>query len=279
MPTFEIPDGPTTVELKAPTGAPGAPPAPATGSVVFNVTNKSTDSCAGRLSVVPAGSAKEEWFTIDGDRERTFAAGETQTAKINISAPANTAAGDYAFKLRAVAVNDPDNDHAEGPVVTAKVAAPTAPPVGKKSLWWLWVLIGLLVLALIAGGIWFAFLRDKGPKTVEAPDFTKNGETFDQAKAEPKGFKLTGIAGQPGTKPAGTIIAQDPAPKSPVLPGAEIKLTYDPGTPQPRPPIRIPQRPTRIEGTVFTRVGTRVPRPTCAVKIDPARPNVRDHRC
>src|SRR4051794_7489965 len=133
MPTFEIPDGPTTVELKRSGDAQN--PGPATGSVVFNVTNKSPDSCAGRLSVVPSGSAKEEWFALEGDRERTFGAGETQTAKINVSAPADVAAGDYPFKLRAVAVNDPDNDHAEGPVATAKVPPPPVP--GKKSLWWL----------------------------------------------------------------------------------------------------------------------------------------------
>src|SRR3954451_4899117 len=121
MPTFEIPDGPTTVELKR------SGDAPATGSIVFNVTNTSTDGCAGRLSIVPSGSSKEQWFAIDGDRERTFAAGETQTATIKITAPKDVAAGDYPFRLRAVAVNDPDNDHTEGPVATAKVPPPPPP--------------------------------------------------------------------------------------------------------------------------------------------------------
>jgi len=280
MPTFEIPDGPTTVELKR------APDATATGSIVFNVTNKSGDSCAGRLSVVPSGNSKEAWFAIDGDRERTFAAGETQTATIKVTAPRDVAAGDYPFRLRAVAVNDPDNDHAEGPVATAKVPAPPA-PVPHKSLWWLWLLIALLVLALIGGGVWFAFLRDKGPKTVPAPDFTVM--TVDQAKKDPKGFKLIDNPGQPGGKPAGTIVVQDPAPKAPVLPGQTIKLTFDPGAPTPppnvgpvrRPPIRIGDRlgtrppPIRIGGTTVT---SRV-RTSCPVRVDPNNPNVRDHRC
>lgn len=162
MPTFEIPDGPTSVELKRSGNAQN--PGPATGSVAFSVTNKSDDGCAGRLSVVTSGASKLEWFAIDGDRERTFGAGETQTATIKVSAPAATAAGDYPFRLRAVAVNDPDNDHAEGPVATAKVPPAVGPtPVGPK--WWLWILIGVVVLLLIIGALWFAFSKS-GPRPV-----------------------------------------------------------------------------------------------------------------
>ena len=237
MPTFEIPDGPTTVDLKRSGDAQN--PGPATGSVVFNVTNTSSDSCAGRLSVVPSGSAKAEWFAIDGDRERTFAAGETQTAKINVSVPKDAPAGEYPFKLRAVAVNDPDNDHSEGPVATAKLSGPAA-PAPTKSLWWLWLIIALVVLALIGGGVWFAFFRDKGSSgtttttKVEAPDFTRNGMTLDQATKDPKGFKISGTAVAAGGKAPGTILSQDPAPKAPVTPGQEIKVTYDPGVDVPQ---------------------------------------------
>jgi len=232
MPTFEIPDGPTTVELKRSADATAA------GSIVFNVTNKSSDSCSGRLSVVPSGSSKDEWFTIDGDRERTFAAGETQTATINISAPKDVATGDYPFRLRAVAVEDPDNDHVEGPVATAKVPPPPPPEVGKKSLWWLWLLIGLLVLALIGGGVWFAFFREKADTTptVTAPDFTANGMTVEAAKKDPKGFKIVEVAGEATGKPIGTITAQDPAPTKPAKPGQDIKITFDPGVAVPALP-------------------------------------------
>jgi hypothetical protein len=280
MPTFEIPDGPTTVELKR------SDDASAIGSIVFNVTNKSTEGCAGRLSVVPSGSSKEEWFTIDGDRERTFNAGETQTATIKISAPKDVAAGDYPFRLRAVAVNDPDNDHAEGPVATAKVPVPP-PVVKKKSLWWLWLLIGLLVLALIGGGVWFAFLRDKGPEMIPAPDFTV-GMTVDQAKKDSKGFKIVEAPGQPTGKPAGTIVSQIPAPKSPVTLGQEIKVTFDPGAPPPPPPPSLPPvhvRPVRDPSVMVVptrdriRFGTRPPPIGCRTRIDPNNPNVRDHRC
>ena len=62
MPTFEIPEGPTNVELQQ-TGDPKSP-GPSTGSAVFNVTNKTSESRGASLSVQVAGSSKKEWFTI-----------------------------------------------------------------------------------------------------------------------------------------------------------------------------------------------------------------------
>ena len=164
MPSFEIPDGPTAVELKR-----SGPGAPATGSVTFNVTNKSGDNCDGRLSVVPSGAAQAGWFAIEGSRERSFTPNETHTATIRISVPDAVAAGDYPFRLRAVAVSDPDNDHAEGPVTTAKVpaAAPAEPP--KRSLAWLWILIGLLALGAIAAAAYYAFRPKSGPVVEAGP--------------------------------------------------------------------------------------------------------------
>ena len=165
MPTFEIPDGPTTVALKRSGDAKN--PGPATGAIVFNVTNRSGDACDGRLGVVVSGGSKESWFAIDGDRERTFAGGETQTATIRVSAPPDVAEGSYPFRLRAVAVNDPDNDHAEGPVATAKVP-PLPTPTNGHIPWWVWAIGGAVVLLLLIGALWFAF-HDRTPKQPAEP--------------------------------------------------------------------------------------------------------------
>jgi hypothetical protein len=246
MPTFEIPDGPTTVELKRSGDAKN--PGPATGSIVFNVTNTSADSCNGRLSVVPSGNSKEEWFTIDGDRERMFASGETQTATIKVSAPKEVATGDYPFRLRAVSVADPDNDHAEGPVATAKV--PPAPVIEKKGIpWWVWLLIALVVLAGVGAGLYFAFggekevevannvvtnnvvvVSDKAP----VPDFT--GKTVEQAKAAAEGFDIAEFPGEPTGKAPRTVLSQNPAPQTVQSKGSLVKVTFDPGVPVPALP-------------------------------------------
>src|SRR5215203_6684993 len=138
MPTFEIPDGPTTIEATR-SGDPQNP-RPAQTSAAYSVTNKASDSVDGRLGVVVSGPSKAEWFSIDGDRERTFGPGETQTATIRVSFPPDAPAGDYPFRLRALAINDPDNDHAEGPVTTAKLAG-AGEVIKEKSWLWLWILL------------------------------------------------------------------------------------------------------------------------------------------
>jgi len=157
MPTFEIPDGPTSIE--APRSGDPKNPRPAEASAVYSVTNTSSDSLDGRLSVVVSGSSKAEWFKIDGDRERTFGAGETQTATIKASFPPDAAGGDYPFRLRVIAVNDPDNDHAEGPMTTAKLAA-AGVVVIKKSWLWLWILLGVLTVIVIGVVLYFVLAKD-----------------------------------------------------------------------------------------------------------------------
>ena len=77
MPTFEIPDGPTSIAASRSADA----------TATYNVTNTSPEPCDGRLSVVVSAGSKSEWFSIDGDRERTFAAGETQTAVVRVRFP------------------------------------------------------------------------------------------------------------------------------------------------------------------------------------------------
>jgi len=56
MPTFEIPDGPTSIE--APRSGNPKTPQPAQASAVYSVTNKSSASASGRLSVKVEGSRK-----------------------------------------------------------------------------------------------------------------------------------------------------------------------------------------------------------------------------
>jgi serine/threonine-protein kinase len=239
MASFEIPDGPTTVSLKAGSD----PKAPRTGSIVFTVNNKATDAMAGRLSVQVAGQTKAEWFTIDGEPERDFPAGGSQTASIKIAVPPTVAPGDYPFRLRVVAVNDPDNDHTEGPVTTTKV--PGAVVVEHKGLpAWAWIVIALVVVALIAGTVLFFVLRKPSddtnnavanstidnsatPVDVTVPDLV--GKTVDQAKPLTTGFELTPVAGTPSGKVPNTIMSQSPIAGGTLQAGYPIKVVFDPG--------------------------------------------------
>ena len=165
MPTFEIPDGPTTIEAKRSSDPKN--PQPALTSAVYSVTNKSGEGVDGRLGVVASGPSKAEWFAIDGDRERNFGSGETQTATVKVTFPPDAAAGDYPFRLRVVAINDPDNDHAEGPMTSARLG----PGVGTtKSLLWLWILLGVVAVLIIGGGLYFALRESPEAPVAKAPD-------------------------------------------------------------------------------------------------------------
>lgn len=231
MPTFEIPDGPVTAKVS---GDVANPKGPRSGSAVFNVTNKSDETRSGRLSVQTAGEAKKEWFKIEGDQERKFGAGETQTAAITIAVPPEVPAGDYSFRLRIVAVNDPDNDHTDGPASTAQVQAPIK--TGGIPAW-VWIVVALVVLAAVGAGLYF-FLKpdDDGPKPpienkVEADAEVPllEGESLGKAKELAAEFELTPVPGTPEGKAPDTIVKQAPPAGQRLTKGFPIRVTFDPG--------------------------------------------------
>ena len=80
MPSFEIPDGPTSVALKTEAGFHKA-------NAVFGVTNKTGEGLTARFSVQIQGGGKAEWYSIQGEPERPVAAGETQTVTVVAKIP------------------------------------------------------------------------------------------------------------------------------------------------------------------------------------------------
>lgn len=263
MPTFEIPDdGSTTVKLG---GDIADPKAPRTGGAVFSVTNKSAERRAGRLSVRVIGETKAEWFAIEGEREREFAPGETQTASVRISVPPDTPPRDYSFCLRVVAVNAPDYDFAEGPAAKFQVE----PPIGKKPIPpWVWVVVALVVLAVAGLGAWF-LLRPKekpGPTPTPSPTETSaavpdlTGKTLDEANSLAGGFDLTPVAGPPAGKPPRTIVSQSPPAGQRQSKGFPIKVTFDPGVAVPQVTGMTTDQAVRTLGPLGLHVASSTPR-------------------
>lgn len=239
MPSFEIPDGPTTVKLIG--GADASKPS--TGSIVFTVNNKSGEVRSGTLSVQVAGQSKAEWFTIDGEHERGFDPVNSETVTIKIAVPSSAAAGNYPFRLRVVAVNDPDNDHTDGPATTVEVPQPPPPPVPHPIPKWVWI-VGALVLLAVIGGLAWAFMKPKPDPvsevvatetasppvevtTATVPDLV--GKTLAEATPLVTLFDLTPVMIQGGDKPVGQIYAQLPAANSVQNKGIPLKVTIDPG--------------------------------------------------
>jgi hypothetical protein len=157
MPSFQIPDGPVTIEASRSSDA----------TAVYTVKNVSGGSRDARLSVVVSGQSKTEWFSIDGNLERAIPAGQEQTVVIRVKMPREAPEGDYHFRLRAVEVNDTDNDFVEGPVTVAKLGPPPPPT---RDWTWLWILLGLLALLAIGGGLYYALRPGPSEQTKTCSD-------------------------------------------------------------------------------------------------------------
>lgn len=223
MANFSIPDIPPKTDLNKGTvdAVSGKAISPHTGSVQFAVNNSADEIIDGKLSVQPDGQAKAEWFSIDGAAQRDFKNSASETVKVNISVPADVAQGEYSFRLLAAAVTDPDNDFAISQSTAFTV--PEAEKVGgkKKSLWWLWLLIGLVVLAIIGGLVWFLTNR---PANV--PNLIDLSEEKAKAELEDNNLEVGKIGKACSTEhKAGTVSAQKPEKNQEVEKGTKVDIT------------------------------------------------------
>jgi beta-lactam-binding protein with PASTA domain len=226
MPSFEIPDGPTTVALKTEAGF-------HKGNAVFGVTNKTGEGLTARFSVQIQGNGKAEWYSVQGEPERPVAAGETQTVTVVAKIPAATPAGQHRIKLRATNVNDPDNDSTESAVATVTIPAVAKPPVKKKAFpWWivavaagvLVLVIGVIIAVVVMGGGGKEKVVDKGvvvPKVI-GMDYASASATLEKG-----GFK-TGPAIEEVSKDqtVGLVFKQTPEADTKADPATtDVKLT------------------------------------------------------
>lgn len=153
------------------TAGPASGTAPATpASLIASVTNTATVPARVVLggfgpatgSTAPSAVA---WVAIDR-QSRDIAAGATEQFTVTVTPPPQTAGGDYAFRLIAY---DSDrapeeySDQAQQVVVTVP-AHPT--PAGGMP-WWIYLIAGVLVLAVAAVAFWL--LRPREPEPLPSP--------------------------------------------------------------------------------------------------------------
>jgi hypothetical protein len=261
MPSFEIPDGPTTVPLKAEGGF-------HKGSAVFGVTNKTGEGLTARFSVQVQGDGKAEWYTVQGEPERAVAAGENQTVTVVAKIPGATPPGQHRMKLRVVNVNDPDNDSTDSTAatVTVPVAEKKEEKPKKPFPWWILAVAGG-VLVLVIGAIIAIVVMNGGSKV---PDVV--GKPYLEAKAAlaKDGYETTTRTDQQtGDKPPETVLAQAPAPGTKLKDSEPVALTVAvpmpvvvPDEPVEQPPIVEeaeagcePSLGTCIDGFVWRQAG------------------------
>jgi serine/threonine-protein kinase len=218
MPSFEIPDGPTTVALKTEAGF-------HKGNAVFGVTNKTGEGLTARFSVQVQGNGKAEWYSIQGEPERPVAAGENQTVTVVAKVPATAPAGQHRIKLRATNVNDPDNDSTDSAAAIITIPAVVKPPPAKKKPFPWWILaVGGGVLVLVIGVIIAVVVMGGGPKVPNVVGMDYNAAV---AALKEKGYAAGPEVKEPAPdKPLDKVFKQDPEGGKKVKPeGIVVQLT------------------------------------------------------
>jgi hypothetical protein len=249
MPSFEIPDGPTTVALKS-EGAFHK------GNAVFGVTNKTGEGLTARFSVQVQGDGKPEWYQIQGEPERPVAARENQTVTVVAKIPAATPPGQHRIKLRAINVNDPDNDSTDSTAATVTVpaAGPAAPPTKKPFPWWVLAVVGG-VLVLVIGAIIAIVAMGGGSKVpnVVGQPFAEAAKTLDKA-----GYTVRRVDKETGEKPPQTVLDQTPTAGAKVKKAETVLLTVAAPKPVVEEPAEAncdPALGACIEGFVWRAAG------------------------
>ncbi len=132
----------------------------AKASVIFTVTNLTAKPVRGIARAQVLDQTKNDWVSLEGDPEKDFAAGGTAQFVFNFNKPLPVLeAGKvepeekYPFRLTVSSAVQPDEDFTEGPKVTIIKPAREGKKVGGGIPWWIFLIIGLAVLALIAGVI------------------------------------------------------------------------------------------------------------------------------
>ncbi len=245
MPSFEIPDGPTTIALKKEGGF-------HKGSAVFGVTNKTGEGLTARFSVQIQGDGKAEWYQVQGEPERPVAAGENQTVTVVAKIPAATPPGQHRIKLRATNVNDPDNDSTDSAAATVTVPAAggPAPPPKKPFPWWILAVVGG-VLVLVIGVIIAVVVISGGAKVpnVVGQPYAEAVKALDKA-----GYKTVKRSDkETGEKPPETVLDQTPAADAKAKKTETVLLTVA----APMPVVTPDEPPTQdANATCDPAVGT-----------------------
>jgi WD40 repeat protein len=192
--------------------------------VSFTASNTGPKSIAGRAKLVPLGSAKAAWLSLDGEQERNFAKGEAHQLSVHIAVPPGTPVGKYSFRLNIISVENPDDEFTEGPSVSFEVKELTvaqAPP--RKFPWWIVAVAAVVVLG--AGIITWLLI----PQKVKVPDVI--GVPVEKAGKMLQGgrLRLRTELKSAGEKP-GTIVDQNPKKDESVAPGTVITAFVEPAS-------------------------------------------------
>lgn len=182
-PSTQTAQGPAPFSISAPTELTLA--ADRSGTTTFTVTNLTGRPVRARLLPKGVGSTDQAWLSVVGEAERPLAVAGTLTVDVKVTVPPATPAGTYTARLD-VAAEDA-TETVTGQTVSFEVPQPEKP---KGAPVWLFILIALVALALIAGALYFFVLRGGGkPANTAAPTVSGTSAVGQSLTATPGSWK------------------------------------------------------------------------------------------
>lgn len=134
----------------------------AKASVIFTVTNQTGKPVRGVARIQPLEGTQEAWLSLDGEPEKEFPAHGTQQYTVLFNKPLppleegkSEPEEKYPFRLTVASAVRPDEDFDEGPKVTIFKPERKGKGPGTGPPWWIFLIIGIIVLLLLAGGLFF----------------------------------------------------------------------------------------------------------------------------
>lgn len=131
-----------------------------TGEFIFTVTNATASSLNYGVRVVADAPARESWFTVSGQGERSLASNASEQVTVLVEVPDDVEPGEYTFHPVIFQAEDPGVNFTEGPRVAIDV-----PQVAARQSafpWWI-IVVGLLVLLLGGALLWWLAGRGDDP--------------------------------------------------------------------------------------------------------------------
>lgn len=198
------------------------------GQTTFTVNNATDKALSTEFQIEATAPAKAEFFQV----ERPFRVMPPKSAeqvKVTLAAPPD-ADGTGSFTIVAIWRERSEEFRTKGAAVGVtlkKASAPAPAPTPTKMPWWIWLIIGGLVL-LVAGIITFVMLsKDKTPDTpfVKVPRLI--GVEIEEATTllEKMDLKVEETPVTTGAAKPGTIVDQNPREGVSVARGGTVRVT------------------------------------------------------
>jgi PASTA domain len=187
------------------------------GSLTASVTNGSAAPERVVLGAFPSQAGAPSYTTV-AEPLRTIGPGATEQYLVDFDTT-GAVPGSYPVKLIAYSADDAPEDYADQAQVVTLAVTAAPPPPPPSGFPWLWVIIGAVVLiALIAGVVWF-LLRGGG----NVPDVRGKQRTEAAQILIGAGFSM-GSTEVVSTSPPGTVVNQNPAAGSTAEKGSTVSV-------------------------------------------------------